>query len=173
MHPSRHFHHCPSCGTARETTPELRLVCGACGFTFFLSITCGTAAFLQRPDGHVLFIRREKEPARGKLAIPGGFIDEGETVEQGLRREFTEEVGFAPGDLTFLCSHPNAYLYKDVTYPVIDLYFTARATGEEKPEALDAVAEVLWLDPATVAREDLAFPSLQYAFDHYLRTRPQ
>jgi NAD+ diphosphatase len=171
MHPSRHFKHCPSCGAAREPDAGLPLVCSACGFTFFLSITCGTGAFLERPDGRVLFIRRAVEPSAGKLAVPGGFLDEGETMEDGLRREFREEVGVEPEELQFLCTHPNAYLYKGVTYPVIDTYFAARTRGDVEAQALDAVAEVCWLDPATVDREELAFPSLKVAFDAYLRLR--
>ena len=111
-----------------------------------MSTTCATAAFLRRPDGKVLFIRRAKAPARGRLAIPGGFIDQGETAEDGLRREFMEEVGLRPGRLTFLCSHPNQYLYKGVTYPVLDFFFTASATGVETVEALDAV------DSASIAK---------------------
>ena len=89
-----------------------------------------------------LFIRRAKEPAMGKLALPGGFIDEGETAEEGIRREFTEEVGFAPGAIDFLCSRPNLYLYKEVTYPVLDFFFVARSCGDEIPEPLDGVASV-------------------------------
>ena len=171
MHPYRHFKFCPSCGAARDPETPPPLICGACGFTFFLSITCGSAAFLERPDGRVLFIRRSREPSKGKLAIPGGFLDEGETVEAGLKREFREEVGFEPLELEFLCTHPNSYHYKDVTYPVIDLFFTARGTGAEHAQALDAVEEVLWLDPETVDPGELAFPSLRYAFQFYLRAR--
>jgi len=133
-----------------------------------LNTTCATAAFLRRPDGKVLFIRRAKEPARGKLAIPGGFIDEGETAEDGLRREFMEEVGLHIGGIAFLCSHPNSYHYKGVTYPVLDFFFTAQASGEERPEALDAVDSYCWLDPRVVAAEDIAFPSMVYALRIYL-----
>lgn len=144
------------------------LACAACGFTFYMNTTCATAAFLRRPDGMVLFIRRSKEPAQGKLAIPGGFIDEGETAEDGLRREFMEEVGLHIEDIDFLCSHPNQYLYMGVTYPVLDFFFTALASGEEKPEALDAVESYCWLDPQAVAAVEIAFPSMVYALRVYL-----
>ena len=116
-----------------------------------------------------LFIRRAKAPAKGKLAMPGGFIDEGETAEAGVRREFTEEVGFAPGEIDFLCSHPNFYFYKEVTYPVLDFFFVARALGDELPEALDGVASVHWMDPLTIDPAVIAFPSMRYALDVYRR----
>ncbi len=168
MHPALHFQYCPSCGTAREAARVQPIACAACGFTLFVNTTCATAAFLRRPDGKVLFIRRAHDPAKGKLAIPGGFIDEGETAEAGLRREFMEEVGLAISDLAFLCSHPNQYLYKGVTYPVLDFFFTANATGAEQPRALDAVDSFLWLDPATVSPDDIAFPSMIHALQIYL-----
>ena len=147
------------------------LACGACGFSFYLNTTCATAAFLRRPDGKVLFIRRAKEPARGKLAIPGGFVDAGETAEDGLRREFMEEVGLRIGEIVFLCSHPNQYHYKGLTYPVLDFFFTARSAGDEKPESLDAVESFCWLDPAAVKPEEMAFPSMVYALAVYLKRK--
>jgi ADP-ribose pyrophosphatase YjhB (NUDIX family) len=168
MHPSHFFKFCPSCGTARETSRTQPLKCSACNFTLFVNTTCATGAFLRRADGRVLFIRRAHEPAKGKLAIPGGFIDEGETAEQALRREFMEEVGVPLGDLAFLCSHPNAYHYAGVTYPVLDFFFAATAAGDETPQALDAVESFCWLDPATVSEEEMAFPSMSYALRTFL-----
>lgn len=172
MHPLLHYHFCPSCGAAREASTQQPLKCGACGFKLYVNITSATAGFLRRADGRVLFIIRGHEPAKGKLAIPGGFVDEGETAEAGLRREFTEEVGITPGSLTFLCSHPNAYLYAGVTYPVLDFFFMAEAAGDENPAALDAVESFSWLDPETVMEEDMAFPSMAYALRKY-KDRPQ
>ncbi|MDB6133404.1 MAG: nudC [Verrucomicrobiales bacterium] len=172
MHPSQCFKFCPSCGTAlpddRQRQP---LCCPACGLVYYFNTTCATAAIVVRPDGMALFIRRAKEPRKGALGLPGGFIDEGETAEDGVRREFTEEVGFAPVDIDFLCSHPNTYDYKGITYPVLDFFFVARATGDQQAQALDAVDSVHWLDPMTVGLEEIAFPSMKYALTQYRERR--
>lgn len=170
--PSDHFRFCPTCGTAfPDNSPRQPLNCPACGLVYYFNTTCATAAIVVRPDGKALFIRRAKDPAKGKLAMPGGFIDEGETAEEGVRREFTEEVGFAPEGIDFLCSHPNSYHYKNVTYPVLDFFFTARAPADQQAEALDAVESIHWLDPLTVDLEEIAFPSMRFALDLYRRRR--
>jgi ADP-ribose pyrophosphatase YjhB (NUDIX family) len=168
MHPSTFFRFCPSCGAALKLLSGPPLKCDSCEFVYYLSTTCATAAFLVRPDGKSLFIRRAKEPAKGKLAIPGGFIDEGESAEEAVRREFREEVGIDPTGLRYLCSHVNSYHYKGITYPVLDFFFIARATGEERPEALDGVADFCWLDPREVEPDEMAFPSMTYALKQYL-----
>ena len=167
MHPSLHYRFCPSCGAAREAGRTQPVNCEACGFKLFVSVTPGTGGFLRRADGKVLFIIRGKEPAKGRLAVPGGFVDEGESAEEGLRREFMEEVGVALKEVTYLCSHPNIYVYSGVTYPVLDVFYTAEAAGDESPEALDAVAEFCWRDPMEVREEEMAFPSMEYALRKY------
>lgn len=47
----------------------------------------------------VLLIHRRAHPERGKLALPGGFVRPGETVEGCAMRELTEETGLTPGAL--------------------------------------------------------------------------
>jgi 8-oxo-dGTP diphosphatase len=44
-------------------------------------------------DGRALLIRRGAEPLRGEWSIPGGRLELGETLEQGVARELLEETG--------------------------------------------------------------------------------
>lgn len=44
-------------------------------------------------DDRVLFIERARPPFQGAFALPGGFCEPGETVEQSARRELCEETG--------------------------------------------------------------------------------
>ena len=48
-------------------------------------------------DGRVLLIRRRNPPFEGLLALPGGFVEIGETVEQACKRELFEETGVKIG----------------------------------------------------------------------------
>lgn len=52
--------------------------------------------------GRVLLIRRKNEPFKGGHALPGGFVDIGETVEAACRREVLEESGLTVGPLRLL-----------------------------------------------------------------------
>lgn len=163
MRPSELFRFCPRCAAPRvpENIGQIPLRCVACGFTFFFNPTVASAAWIFGSEGRVLLIRRAKEPAAGKFGIPGGFIDIGETAEEGLRREVREEVGLEIKDIRFLMSCPNMYLYREVTYPVVDLVFTADAINPENAKPLDAVAGIEWKLLAEVDPEELAFPSMR------------
>ena len=172
MFPSKLFHYCPRCGQPlgpRDDQPCF--TCAACGFRYYFNPAVAVAGLVLDATGRGLFIRRAKDPARGKLALPGGFIDQGETAEKAFRRELREEVNLEVGPLSFLSSHPNEYRYADVTYPVLDLFFTAPADGPAGAIAREEVESLSWLDPASVALEDIAFPSMRAALRHYLAPR--
>src|SRR5579862_2513364 len=44
-------------------------------------------------DGRALLIRRAGPPLQGEWSIPGGLLEVGETIEQGIARELEEETG--------------------------------------------------------------------------------
>lgn len=172
MKPSAHFRHCPRCGQRRSDAPGgSQFVCAACGFTFYFNAAIATAVFIVRDDGHVLFIRRAKDPAKGMLSPPGGFVDIGERAEDAIRRETREEVGLEIPEVRFLCSQPNSYDYGEVTYPVLDFFFVARAVAPASAQALDDVKSFHWLDPRAVAPDEIAFPSVRAALQVFLNDR--
>lgn len=59
-----------------------------------VSVTVDLAIFtVRQAELQVLLIRRGKEPFLGTTALPGGYVREGETLEQAARRELSEETG--------------------------------------------------------------------------------
>lgn len=173
MKPSEFFRFCPACGVASQ--PAARpspYECASCGFTYYFNAAIATATFLRRPDGRQLFVVRAREPEKGKLAPPGGFVDIGETAEEAARREVREEVGLEMGTLHFLGSFPNEYLFRAVNYPVLDFFFEAEAVRPESAVANDDAESLCWLDPeGEVTPEQLAFPSMRRALEVVRRRR--
>jgi len=171
--PIERFARCPACGAGAE--PPLHETgpfrCAACGLTLFFSAASAVAVLLERPDGAVLFTRRAKDPARGKLGMPGGFVDAGETAEGALAREVREEVGLDVEAFEYLVSFANEYTYAGVTYSTVDLFFTARAPRPEAARPLDAVDEIVWRDPAEVNASEIAFDSMRKAVAFLLERR--
>jgi 8-oxo-dGTP diphosphatase len=68
------------------------------------AVTVDLAIFALSPDGlRVLLIRRKHDPFAGRWALPGGFLEIDEPIEDGARRELKEETGFdARGPIHFL-----------------------------------------------------------------------
>ncbi len=171
MKPIEHFHHCPRCAAPLTPTDKkpASINCSGCGFVYFFNPSIASAGIIRRADGKALFIRRAKDPGKGMLAMPGGFVDFGETAEDGFRREIREEVGVELDGIRFLYSAINHYAYKEVTYQVLDFFFTATAVEPAQATALDDVESVLWLHPHLLKPEDLAFPSMRRALSEFLK----
>ena len=60
-------------------------------------------------DDKLLLVRRGREPEKGKLALPGGIVEYGETTEEAVVRETKEETGIItkPVRLLGVYSDPN------------------------------------------------------------------
>jgi 8-oxo-dGTP diphosphatase len=116
----------------------------------------------------VLMIRRGGDPFRGMLALPGGFVDDGETVEQAALRELEEETGVAleAGELRLagVYSQPG----RDPRGWTVSVLF--RIDLAERPDAQhgDDAAAVEW-----VSVEDALAQPTWFAFDHDRMLRDQ
>jgi len=161
----RIYRHCPRCAAEAMSVRGAQLVvCGACGLHLYYNPCAAVGAFLVDREDRVLFIRRAKDPAAGKLGLPGGFIDNDESAESGLRREVREEIGLEVGGLAFLCSQPNRYSFGGITYPTLDFYFIARVDTFDDARALDEVQGLVVRRENEVDDDELAFPSLRAAW---------
>ena len=101
----------------------------------------------------VVLVRRGSEPFEGRWALPGGFVEVGETAEEAATRETAEETGLAVeiSRLVGVYSDPE----RDPRGHNVSVAFVAEVLSGDLAAASDA-AEVAVLDPATV----------ELAFDH-------
>ena len=175
MHPLEKFAYCPVCGSPRfEENNFKSKKCAACGFTYYANPCSATAAFIVNDNDEMLVVRRAKAPAKGTLDLPGGFVDMGETVEQGMRREIKEETGLDVHDIQYLFSSPNVYMYSGMGIHTLDMDFLVPVHGD--PEALKAIvraaddaAEALWIPISQVNPVDFGLTSIRNAVIRFLR----
>jgi ADP-ribose pyrophosphatase YjhB (NUDIX family) len=166
--PSTLFLFCPHCAAPRSSEIDaVRFVCESCGFVYYYNVAVSSAVLILADNGSALFIRRARDPAKDKLALPGGFIDRGETAEAAAIREVREEAGVKLNGVEFLASFPNLYSYRGVDYPVVDLFFIGRVQAAVA-SPLDDVTEIVWAPPRAVSEAELAFPSHARALEAFL-----
>ncbi len=111
------------------------------------------------PKGRVLLIRRGNPPFKGGYALPGGFVDVGETVEDACRRELMEETGVKAGRLTLVGVYSDPK--RDPRGHTVSAVFLTRVRGANAKAGDDAAA-VEWVD---------RWRRLPLAFDHALVLR--
>ena len=93
-HPLHQFTYCPKCGarTFVERNEKAKQ-CTTCGFVYYFNPSSAVACFIRNSKGELLLVRRAKEPAKGTLDLPGGFVDMYESAEDAAHREVKEETG--------------------------------------------------------------------------------
>tara|TARA_B100001113_G_scaffold326742_1_gene299852 strand:+ start:798 stop:1205 length:408 start_codon:yes stop_codon:yes gene_type:complete len=93
-------------------------------------------------DDKILLIRRGKEPWKGMLAFPGGFVEQGEDPEVAVIRELKEECGLDGVVEKLVCvkGDPN----RDPRGHVVSIAYLVSAQGI--PLAGDDAADAAWYD---------------------------
>ncbi|GIX00433.1 MAG: hypothetical protein KatS3mg111_3765 [Pirellulaceae bacterium] len=163
------YRYCPQCGTANPSPGQSPLRCPACGFTVFFGPYTAVGAVLVNDGGEVLFVRRARDPGKGKWGLPGGFVDAYETAEDALRREVTEETGLQIKHLEFLLTHPNRYCYQGVEAPVLDVFFACKVAGDNRITLDESELEhYRWQLPDPAMLANLAFESNRQAVLHWM-----
>ena len=121
------------------------------------SLTVDAALFRkEKGEDQILLIRRKFSPHQGKWALPGGFVDMDETLEQSVARELEEETGISGIDLKQLKAFSS--LERDPRGRTISVVFWGEAKEGTSPKAGDDAAKAQWFNLSDL-------PPL--AFDHH------
>ena len=109
---------------------------------------------IENERGEVLLCGRAYEPDKGKLDLPGGFLEFGEHPEEAIHREIREELGVEiaiEGLLGFVMDR-----YETDEVATLNIPFRARIVNGT-PAPADDVAAIHWLRLADIDRSQLAF----------------
>lgn len=169
-HPFYQFEYCPICGARTFVeNNEKSKKCTTCGFVYYFNPSSAVACFIRNAAGQLMVVRRGKEPAKGTLDLPGGFVDMYENAEEAARREVKEETGLELKSCRYLFSLPNIYLYSGFQVHTLDMFFECEADTFEGAKAEDDAAEILVLSPEDINPEQFGLQSIKEAVALYLK----
>lgn len=169
-HPLSQFRYCPKCGSSRfEEHNEKSKQCADCGFVYYFNPSSATVAFITNGHGDLLVCRRAKEPAKGTLDLPGGFIDLYETAEEGIAREVQEETGMEADKVQYLFTIPNIYIYSGFPVHTLDMFFRCTVKDDSHFRAMDDAAELFFLPLSEIRPEEFGLTSIRKGVERFLR----
>lgn len=125
-HPLEQFKYCPKCGGKFVENDFKSCRCESCGFVYYANPSSATVALIVNGNGELLVSVRAKEPAKGTLDLPGGFVDMDETAEEGVVREVMEETSLKVDSLHYLFSLPNEYEFSNFVVHTLDMFYVCR-----------------------------------------------
>ena len=111
---------------------------------------------VQRAD-EFLFVRRKYPPFQNELALPGGFVEADETVEEAACRELREETGIAVQPRQLRLIGVFSAVHRDPRGRVVSIAYHCVVKPGTEANAGDDAKETHWLSRQAACDEELAF----------------
>lgn len=170
-HPLSQFRFCPKCGSKNfDEKNEKSKHCSDCGFTYYFNSSAAVVAIIENAAGEILVATRAKEPAKGTLDLPGGFVDMHESAEEAVCREVHEETGLRTNSVQYLFSIPNIYQYSGFEVHTVDMFFRCKIDDFSELLAQDDVSALQFIAPGKLNPADFGLDSIRKGIDIYSKS---
>ena len=171
FYPAHVLKFCPRCGSKKfKSTSNKSFLCGDCRFTFFTNAAAAVAGIIENGNGEILLTVRGREPEKGTLDLPGGFVDPNETGEEALIREVKEELNIDIAIKNYYSSFWNEYFYNEIIYYTLDLIFICNANDFSSLKADEDVSDFLFMKKEDIKIEDIGLISIKKVMKNYLES---
>ena len=170
MHPLDQFHYCPKCGSANFHIHNVKAkACADCGFIYYFNPSASTVAFILNEREELLVVRRAKDPAKGTLDLPGGFIDMYENGEEGVAREVLEETGLVVTRCHYLFTIPNIYTYKGFDVHTLDISYRCEVECCDHIAATDDAADAFFIPMNQLDPTQFGLTSIRQGVERFIK----
>jgi ADP-ribose pyrophosphatase YjhB (NUDIX family) len=152
------FDFCPSCAHRLDKRDDDGgAKCPHCGRVWYRHSAPTAGAAIVKGDKALVTVRA-RDPEKGRVDVPGGFLHAGEHPIDGLKREVKEELGVEVACEVEDCLSLATHRYGEDGDYVLALGFRVRLVSGE-PEATDDVAAMKW-----VTKDEL--DGIDFAWEH-------
>ena len=159
---------CSACGAStQQKIPKdddhPRAVCTRCGQIHYSNPKM-VVGCIPEYNGKLLLARRNIEPRKGKWTLPAGFLENGESVQEGALRETLEETR-----ATAQIIEPYR-LFNIVFVDQVYFMFRARLTDNTFGPTTESI-EVGLFDEKSIPWDEIAFEVIRQTLEHYFSDR--
>lgn len=151
---------CPKCAGELEQKANhegvIHPTCKTCGFVFYQNSKPTASTVILNGNKEVLLVKRAIEPHFGKWDLPGGFLENGEDLLIGLKREAREELDVEIEPVEILSIFVDKYGYEKGDFYTFNVFVKSKiSAGEIKLDAENS--EFKWFKIEDIPWDDLAF----------------
>ena len=157
--------YCVKCGSKTKNVlvngdSMYRDVCSACNYIHYINPKIIVGVLPYKGD-RVLLCKRDIEPGFGKWTLPSGFMEMGESLEEGAKREALEEA-----NLKIKIKN----LYGTYSIPKIGqvLFIYIGKISNNNFRAADETSEVSLIKISNIPWDQIAFPSVEFFLRKYV-----
>ncbi len=171
-HPRQVLKYCMRCGSdAVVIRQNNSILCNRCDFCYYMNSASAVALLILNEKGELLLTKRAFQPEKGKLDLPGGFVETGERAEDTVRRELKEELNIEVCEMHYWGSYPNEYVYSGLTIYTLDMAFVCMVNNFHSIAANDDVADYGFYALDVIDYKEIAFESVKNILSDFKRNK--
>jgi ADP-ribose pyrophosphatase YjhB (NUDIX family) len=116
-----------------------------------------------------MLVTRGIEPNYGKLDLPGGFIDPGETAEDAVKRELFEELGMKIKSMKYIGSAHNEYIFSGYCVFTLDMAFEVIPETLDELKPMDDILNYKFYSEEELNFDEIPAPSIRKFVEDYFK----
>lgn len=159
--------HCLRCGNTLTKKRYNLFTCSKCKYEHFINPYPTTSVIIINEKDELMLVKRKYAPKKGYWDLPGGFVDTGETGEEGAKREIKEELGITLNEIFYLGALPDKYFFQGVNLDTITMSYYSKIS-EFKIVVSDDITGFKFFKKDDIPYNKLAFKNLSVSIKKYL-----